>query len=172
MDYPSHSTLQKHRWSIRAVVVIVTLILIDIALASLLGFRLWQRSSVSAREKQDAVILKESALAWQKANNNFWPEPCVVDPGTLRLCEKGENRDEIVASIQGQSKTYTVFIIDGEFVEGDITQNSLVAYGLSKNALILVNKSNCFQEKEVSSGGQFSVIYARTTKTGTESACV
>lgn len=172
MDYPSQSMLQRHRWSKGAIIIITCLILLDLALVGLLGYKLWHRQSVSAAEKQDAVALKASALEWQKQNNNFWPEPCIVDPGTARLCAKGEDRDTIVASAQGLDNTYTIFIIDGEFVEGDITKNSLVAYGLSKNALILVNKSYCFTGREVSSGGEFSVIYARTTQTGTEAACV
>lgn len=172
MEYLSQSMLQKRRWSKTAILILVLLVLIDIALAGLLGFKILRRSRVSAAERQDAIALKTTAEKWRSANNGFWPEPCIVDPGVPRLCEKGENRDEIAASIQGQTKTYTVFIIDSEFIEGDITKNDLVTYGVSKNALILVNQSSCFQEKEVSSGSQFSVIYARTTKTGKETACV
>lgn len=172
MEYPAYSTLQKRRWSKVAVLVVVCLVLLDLVLFGLLGMKLWRRSAVSATEKNDAVALKTAAENWRRENNNFWPEPCLVDPGTPRLCEKGENRDEIVAKVTGQSKPYTVFVIDGEFVEGDITQNDLVTYGVSKGALILVNKAGCFQGREVSAGSEFSVIYARTTKTGKETACV
>lgn len=172
MDYPSNSTLQKRRWSKRAIAVIIVLVVIDLALLGALGYKLQQRGTAGSAQKNDALALKEAAKQWRSTHNNLWPRSCVVDEGTPKLCENTQDRDEIVQAAGNFSANYSVYVVDGEFVEGDITKNQLITYGLSKNALILVSKSNCFQEREVIGGSEFSVIYARTDQTGQDATCV
>lgn len=171
-EYPSRASLERYPWSKTAIIVVGILLSIDLVLAGITGYKWWKLYSVNQTEKNDATLLKESATAWRSSHNNAWPTSCIIDPGTPRLCESDKDRDEIFGATELAKPPSTIFVVDGEFIAGDITQNSLIEYGLTKNILILVNKSKCFQEKEVISGSEFAVIYNRSSKTGEVAACV
>lgn len=152
------------------------LVVINLILFSLLGLKLYGRHARNSQYKTDAQQLLAAADTWRKTNQSHWPESCIIEPGTAELCPSGQDRDVIVRGSNLTDK-YQIFIFDPpppqkDSTQGDILNNPVVAYGLSQGALIVVNKTICFQGQELTASNGFAVIYGRETASGKQAACV
>ncbi len=93
-------------------VVLCVLAIIGLVLWSIVGLRLWARHSRNTQYQADAQALLESARAWRENNNANWPEQCLIEPGTQRLCPTGKDRDAILAASSPLSSDYELFVVD------------------------------------------------------------
>lgn len=157
------------------VLIFSALVVLNLVLFGLFGLKLYTRHQRNQVYKTEAEQLLEAAKQWRTDNDSRWPETCVIDPGTAQLCPSGKDRDAIAKSSQLTDK-YEIFVVDPPAEEdpsaGDILNNPVVAYGLQQNGLILVNKTICFQGRELTASNGFAVIYGREARSGKIAACV
>lgn len=154
------------------IIFLGVLLIISIIMWSLVGVKLYGRHSRNVQHEADAEILLESAKAWRKDNKSFWPEICFIKPGTADLCPTGKDRDAIRDGANLVNTSYAVYVVDTQLVRGEITDNDLLSYGLSKNAFIIVSQALCYQDSELTESNGFAVVYGRETKDGIKPACV
>ncbi|GEM_PF-3534663 len=151
---------------------VVVIVAINLGLVGILAYRLQSRRTVNDHYKNDAVHLQKVAADWRNTHHQRWPQQCIIQPGTQKLCTTDADRNDIVAAAQNLSRSYgEVFVVDAELMSGDIQDNRIIKYALvDRGGLILVNKASCLSKSKISQGGSFAVIYPQQIKSGNISA--